>query len=146
MQTHVARILVASAAAALVCGVAAAPAALAAKPKSTQTEARWIRFDPEARQVTVKVTKPGKGAKPPRELQLKRGREATFNVVPTGSILTRTSVAINGRKGELGDIPAGKTVNIYWVPDPENASARFARKIDVIFSDEELDEMYGVEE
>ena len=46
--------------------------------------------------------------------------------------------------GELTDIPTGKTVNIYWVPDPNDETARFARKIDVILSDEELDEMYKV--
>ncbi len=143
MQTWIRRTLVGIAAAAVVSLVAAAPDAQAQKSKSTQSEAKWIKFDPETKQVTVKVTKPGKGATPPKELKLKRGREASFKVIPTGSILTRTSVAINGRKGELADIPAGKTVNIYWIPDKDDKTARFARKIDVILSDEELDEMYG---
>ncbi len=143
MQTWIRRTLVGIAAAAVVSLVAAAPDAQAQKTKSTQSEAKWIKFDPETKQVTVKVTKPGKGATPPKELKLKRGREASFKVIPTGSILTRTSVAINGRKGELADIPAGKTVNIYWIPDKDDKTARFARKIDVILSDEELDEMYG---
>ncbi len=143
MQIWTRRTLVGIAAAVVVCGVAAAPDAQAQKAKSTQSEAKWIKFDPETNQVTVKVTKPGKGAKPPKELKLKRGKEASFKVIPTGSILTRTSVAINGKKGELADIPAGKTVNIYWIPDKDDKTARFARKIDVILSDEELDEMYG---
>ena len=143
MQTWIRRTLVGIAAAAVVSLVAAAPDAQAQKSKSTQSEAKWIKFDPETSQVTVKVTKPGKGATPPKELKLKRGREASFKVIPTGSILTRTSVAINGKKGELADIPAGKTVNIYWIPDKDDKTARFARKIDVILSDEELDEMYG---
>ncbi len=143
MQIWARRALVGIAAAVVVCGVAAAPDAQAQKSKSTQSEAKWIKFDPETNQVTVKVTKPGKGAKPPKELKLKRGKEASFKVIPTGSILTRTSVAINGRKGELADIPAGKTVNIYWTPDKDDKKARFARKIDVILSDEELDQMYG---
>ncbi len=143
MQTWIRRTLVGIAAAAVVSLVAAAPDVRAQKSKSTQSEAKWIKFDPETKQVTVKVTKPGKGATPPKELKLKRGREASFKVIPTGSILTRTSVAINGRKGELADIPAGKTVNIYWIPDKDDKTARFARKIDVILSDEELDEMYG---
>ena len=143
MQIWTRRTLVGIAAAAVVSLVAAAPDAQAQKSKSTQSEAKWIKFDPETNQVTVKVTKPGKGAKPPKELKLKRGREARFKVIPTGSILARTSVAINGRKGELKDIPAGKTVNVYWVPDKDDKTARFARKIDVILSDEELDEMYG---
>ena len=59
------------------------------------------------------------------------------------SVLTRTSVAINGVKGEITDIPEGKTVLIYWVPDEKKEGEYFARKIDVIFSEEELDEKYG---
>ncbi len=143
MQIWTRTTLVGIAAAAVVSLVAAAPDAQAQKSKSTQSEAKWIKFDPETNQVTVKVTNPGKGAKPPKELKLKRGKEASFNVIPTGSILARTSVAINGKKGELADIPAGKTVNIYWVPDKDDKKKRFARKIDVILSDEELDQRYG---
>ncbi len=143
MQIWTRRTLVGIAAAAVVSLVAAAPDAQAQKSKSTQSEAKWIKFDPETSQVTVKVTKPGKGATPPKELKLKRGKEASFKVIPTGSILARTSVAINGKKGELADIPAGKTVNIYWIPDKDDKTARFARKIDVILSDEELDARYG---
>ena len=144
MKISARRTLIGFAAAALVCVVAAAPDAQAqGKAKSTQSEAKWIKFDPETNEVTVKVTKPGKGAKPPKELKLKRGKKASFNVIPTGSILARTSVAINGKKGELTDIPEGKTVNIYWVPDKDDKKKRFARKIDVILSDEELDEKYG---
>jgi hypothetical protein len=111
----------------------------AKKSKSTQNEAEWIAYDVEAKTVTVKITKKGKG---PNKKLLKPRKEATFNVIPEGSILTRTSVAINGVKGELTDIPAGKTVLIYWVPDEKKEGELFARKIDVIFSDEELDERY----
>ena len=143
MKISIRRTLIGFAAAALVCVVAAAPDAQAQKAKSTQSEAKWMKFDPEKNQVTVKVTKPGTGAKPPKELALRKGKEAAFKVIPTGSILARTSVAINGKKGELTDIPEGKTVNIYWVPDKDDKTARFARKIDVILSDEELDEKYG---
>ena len=63
-------------------------------------------------------------------------------MVPEGSVLERTSVAINGVKGELTDIPADKRVNVYWLPDPENKDGYFARKIDVVLSDEELDKRY----
>jgi hypothetical protein len=120
-----------------------APVAEARKSKSTQNEAEWIAFDAEAKTVTVKITKSGKG---PNKKLLKKKKEATFNVIPEGSILTRTSVAINGVKGELTDIPAGKTVLIYWVPDEKKEGEFFARKIDVIFSEEELDEKYGTGE
>jgi hypothetical protein len=113
-----------------------------AKERSTQTEARWIAFDPEAKTVQVKVQKPGKG---PNAKMMKSGAEVTFRVKPEGSILTRTSVSINGKKGELGDIPAGKQVNVYWAPDTEQEGAFFARKIDVVLSEEELDALYGAE-
>ena len=110
--------------------------------KSVQTEGEWIEYDPEARTVTVKVKKPGRG----RDAKLlKRNKEAVFAVKPEGSVLTRTTVAINGVKGEISDIPAGKTVNVYWRPDEQDPSILRARKIDVIMSDAELDAKYGTE-
>jgi hypothetical protein len=122
----------------------AAALALAAGParaadKTTQTEARWMGYDAATKTVKVKVDKPGKG---PNKDKLKRNQEVTFRVVPEGSVLKRTSVAINGMKGELTDIPADKRVNVYWLPDPENKDGYFARKIDVVLSDEELDKRY----
>jgi len=111
------------------------------KGKSIQTEAEWVEFDPEARTVTVKVRKPGRRVRD-REIAIKRGDEATFDVKPTGSVLTRTTVKINGRKGELADIPQGKTVNLYWVVDESKGTKRFARSIDLILSEEELNERY----
>jgi hypothetical protein len=119
-----------------------APVAAAKKSKSTQNEAKWISFDAAAKTVTVKIMKKGKG---PNSKLLKTRKEATFNVIPEGSVLTRTSVAINGVRGEIQDIPEGKTVLIYWVPDPKQEGEFFARKIDVIFSEEELDERYGTD-
>jgi hypothetical protein len=106
------------------------------KAKSTQTEAEWIKFDPEAKTVTVKVKKPGRGKDAKR---LKKNKEATFNVKPEGSVLTRTTVSINGMKAELSDLPAGKTVNIYWRPDTSDDTKMFARKIDAILSEADLD-------
>jgi hypothetical protein len=124
--------------------VASAPGvAEARKSKSTQNEAEWIAYDAAAKTVTVKITKKGKG---PNKNLLKTRKEATFNVIPTGSVLTRTTVAINGVKAELTDIPVGKTVLIYWVPDPNNDGEFFARKIDAILSEEELDQKYGTGE
>jgi hypothetical protein len=140
MQIWATRTLVGVAAAAFVCLAGVAPEARAQKAKSTQTEAKWVGFDLEAKTVTVKVTKPGKGATPPKHLALKKGREASFNVKPEGSVLTRTSVAINGKRGELSEIPAGKTVNVYWIPDPQDETARFARKIDLFIPAEEQGE------
>ncbi|NNL68320.1 MAG: hypothetical protein HKP30_18870 [Myxococcales bacterium] len=128
---------------AMLLAVALAPEAQAAKAKSTQTEANWIKFDETANTVQVKVRNPGKG---PNKKMMKKGKEVTFNVIPEGSVLTRTSVAINGKKGHVKDIPAGKQVFVYWVPDPKKKGEFFARKIDVVLSEEELDERFGAAE
>ncbi len=121
---------------ALVFAFAVATPAAAAKPKSIQTEAKWINFDAEAKTVTVKVRKPGKKPKD-KALIIKKGKEATFTI-REGSVMTRTGVSINGKGGKLIDIPAGKTVNIYWQPDEKIPGQRWAKKIDLILSTEEL--------
>jgi hypothetical protein len=138
-QTTLVRAALASFALVFVSTVAAE--ALAAPPKSTQTEARFVSFDATKNTVTVKADK----SKGPNSKELKKGKEATFNVIPEGSILTRTSVAINGKKGEVADIPAGKQVNVYWIPDPKKDGEMFAKKIDVVLSEEELDALYGAD-
>lgn len=117
--------------------------ALAAKGKSTGHRAKWISFDEAAKTVTVKIDSRGEG---PNRKMLKKNARATFRVVPTGSILKRTTVAINGQKAEITDIDEGRTVLVYWVPDPENEGGYFARKIDVVISEEEFDKRYEVEE
>ena len=111
------------------------------KAKSTQSEAEWLTYDEAGQTVTVKIKKPGKG---PNKKMVKKNREQVFNVKAEGSILVRTSVAINGKRAELKEIPEGKTVLIYWVPDEQNDGQLFARKVDVIFSEEELNERYNI--
>jgi hypothetical protein len=128
------------AAAAAVAGLVAASEAVAAEQKSTRNEAEWVAYDAAAKTVKLKIKKLGLG---PNAAKLKVGQEAVFNVQPEGSVLSRTSVAVNGKKGALTDIKPGKTVLIYWVPDPKDTKANFARKIDVILSEAELDERYG---
>lgn len=128
------------AAAVAVAGLIAAGSALAAEQKSTRNEAEWVVYDAAAKTVKMKIKKLGLG---PSAAQLKVGQEAVFNVQPEGSVLTRTSVAVNGKKGALTDIKPGKTVLVYWIPDPKDAKALFAKKIDVILSEQELDERYG---
>jgi hypothetical protein len=114
-------------------------AAHAAKAKSIKTEAKFVSYDAATKMMTAKVKKTGKKAKE-ATLRLKTGKEAEFRVKPEGSVLLRTSVTLNGQRAKITDIPEGKTLNIYWVPDETNADQRFARKIDMIFSDEELEE------
>jgi len=138
-QSSLLRLALGGLAAAFAVSVALAPAPARAAEKTTQTEATWLGYDAATKTVKVKVDKPGKG---PNKDKLKRNQEVSFRVIPEGSVLTRTSVAINGVKGELTDIPADTRVNVYWLPDPENKEGFFARKIDVVLSDEELDKRY----
>ena len=139
MSSFMGRILLGLAAVGLLLGGAiATPASAEKKSKVIQTEAKWVEFDPEAKTVTVTVKKTGKKPKN-KSLKLKKGQKATFTVKPEGSVLTRTTVKINGLGGALTDIPVGKSVNIYWIPDDENEGKRFARSIDVIFSQEEME-------
>lgn len=143
MRTRIERFIMGLAALALAIGFTAAfPVSARAGGKSVQTEAEWIGYDREAKTVTVKVTKPGRGEDARR---LKRNEEAVFAVTPEGSVLTRTTVAINGVKAEIAEIPAGRTVNVYWRPDDKDPSVLRARKIDVIMSEAELDAKYGEE-
>ena len=139
MSSFMGRVLLGLAALGLLLGGAiATPASAEKKSKVIQTEAKWAEFDPEAKTVTVTVKKTGKKPKN-KSLKLKKGQKATFTVKPEGSVLTRTTVKINGLGGALTDIPVGKSVNIYWIPDDENEGKRFARSIDVIFSQEEME-------
>ena len=124
-------------------------AAQAADQKTVQHEAQFVKFDEATNTVTVKILKKGKGNSAllkQFDSLVKNGKEATFNVIPTGSVLTRTSVAINGVKGEMKDLQPGKRVLIYWLEDPKKKGELFARKIDVTLSEEELDKRYEVVE
>jgi hypothetical protein len=129
--------------------VASTASAQGGGQKSVQNEAQFVKFDEASNTVTVKILKKGKGntgLMKAFDAQVKNGKEATFNVIPTGSVLTRTSVAVNGVKGEMKDLQAGKKVLIYWVEDPKKKGELFARKIDVVLSEEELDKRYEVVE
>lgn len=121
-----------------VMAVLAAGSAWAQAGKTIKTEGEFLGFDASAKTVTVKVTDPGGE-------DLRRGQEAVFKVKPTGSVLSKTTVAIQGRKAELDQIPVGKTVNVYWREDDAEKGARFARKIDVVMTLEEFEQRYGAE-
>ncbi len=107
--------------------------------KSTQTEAKFMSYDAETKTITVKVLKPGKRPKN-KKLKLARGKPATFKVKPEGSILIRTSVTANGQRSSIEEIPENKTLNVYWIPDEDDPDLRYAKKIDMIWTDEELEE------
>jgi hypothetical protein len=108
--------------------------------KSVQNEAQFVKYDEATSTVVVKILKKGKGNSALLKQfddKLKSGKETTFNVIPTGSVLSRTSVAVNGMKGEITDLQPGKTILIYWIEDPKKKGELFARKIDVVLSEEE---------
>lgn len=131
----------------LALGVSVTAASAQGKQKSVQNEAKFVSYDAAASTVTVKILKKGKGN---RKLinqfkkEVKNGKDVTFNVIPTGSVLKRTSVAVNGVKGEMTDLQPGKTIQVYWVEDPKKPGELFARKIDVVLSEEELSKRYEV--
>mgnify|MGYP004370105407 CR=1 FL=1 len=109
------------------------------KTKSTKTEAKFISYDAESKTMTVKVLKSGKRPEN-RKLSLKKGKKATFKIKPEGSILMRTSITADGMRSSIDEIPDNKTLNIYWVPDEKDPDVRFARKIDMVYTDQELAE------
>lgn len=115
-----------------------AQVAEAKKSKSIKTEATFIAYDAEAKTLEVKVKKTGK--KPAnKKLKLKRGKKAVFNVKPEGSVLTRTSVTLDGKRADINEIEKGQFLFIYWVPDETDPEKRFARKIDMVLSAAEMD-------
>jgi hypothetical protein len=147
MQTR--NVLASVLALALVLGVSATAANAQSKGKSVNNEAKFVSYDAAASTVTVEITDAGKGnAKLKKKFnkEVKRGKEVTFNVIPTGSVLKRTSVAVNGVKGEMTDLKPGKSLQVYWVEDPKKPGELFARKIDVVLSEEELNKRYEVVE
>jgi len=138
-------ITTAAAAAVALLLLSAAPDATA-QPRTSrvETEGKLVSFDDTANTIVVDVDKTGR---PPGDLAdvVKRGREATFKVKPTGSVLTRTTVKVNGRRAELAEVPMGKTVKITWKPDKDDPSMPFAWTIDTILTEEEMEERYEMD-
>ena len=98
----------------LVGGALALPADAESKTKSKQARGTFMGFDAEKATVTVK----------------EGGRQIVYNVTPEGTVLTRTTVKINGSVSRVKDLPSGAPVIIYWRPDEENKEQRYARMID----------------
>ena len=67
------------------------------------------------------------------------GKDATFNVKPEGSVLKRTTVALDGQRFDINEIQPNQFLFIYWVPDEKNPDERFARKVDLVLTDEQMD-------
>ena len=59
------------------------------------------------------------------------GKEQTYQVKAEGSVLTRTTLTMNGKVAKFDDLRPGMIAIVYWKPDPADAAKRAARKIDV---------------
>ncbi len=112
--------------------------AQAKKTKSIKTEATFLSYDAEAKTIEVKVKKKGKKPKN-KKLKMKTGKKATFNIKPEGSVLTRTSVTLDGKRADINEVEKGQFLFIYWVPDEKDPDSRFARKIDMVLSEAEME-------
>ena len=95
-------------------GFVAVTVAPAAEPKSKKSEGRLVTYDAAAETVTVKV----------------KGKDEVFHVKPEGTVLTRTSVTLNGRPAKLSELPAKAPVIVYWRENDGNKERKDARKID----------------
>lgn len=84
------------------------------KSKTERFDGRFQGFD--AATNTVKVRK--------------GSQEEVFKVKPEGSVLTRTTVKINGHGGKVTDLPPSAPIIVYWIPDKANPKQKFARSID----------------
>lgn len=125
MSSSVKRALATLAALAMVLTVVgAAPAYAKDKPKRVQGQ--FISYDPAASTIKIK----------------ERGKEVEYTVKAEGSILTRTSVKINGLGGKVTDLKPEMRLFLYWVPDAKNPKMRFARTIDVPNVPEELQDEF----
>lgn len=93
----------------------AAPLVQAAEIKTERTNGRLVSADAAAKTIVVK----------------EKGKEQSYAVTPEGSVLTRTTVTMNGKAARFAELKPGMLVIVYWKPDATDASKRYARKIDV---------------
>jgi len=98
----------------LAIAVAAAPAS-AEEAKSERSNGKLVSYDAAAQAIVVK----------------EGGKEQTYQVKAEGSVLTRTTVTMNGKVAKFDDVKPGMIVIVYWKPDPADANKRNARKVDV---------------
>ena len=109
------RICALAALVAVVALLGAAVASQAAETKTERTNGRLVSADASAKTIVVK----------------EKGKEQTYGVTPEGTVLTRTTVTMNGKAAPFTELKPGMIVIVYWKPDAADASKRYARKIDV---------------
>jgi len=92
-----------------------APARASDEVKSERSNGKFVSFDGTAQTIVVK----------------EGGKEQPYQVKAEGSVLTRTTVTMNGKVAKFDDVKPGMVVIVYWKPDPADATKRNARKVDV---------------
>lgn len=92
----------------------AAPAARA-EVKTERANGKLVSADPAAKTIVVS----------------EKGKQQSYAVTPEGSVLTRTTVTLNGKAAPFTALEPGMPVIVYWKPDAADATKRYARKIDV---------------
>ena len=93
----------------------AAPVRAADPVKSERSNGKLVSYDAAAQAIVVK----------------EGGKEQPYQVKAEGSVLTRTTVTMNGKVANFEDVKPGMIVIVYWKPDPADATKRNARKVDV---------------
>jgi hypothetical protein len=92
----------------------AAPAR-AAETKSERATGKLVSYDAATPAIVVK----------------EGGKDQTYHVKPEGSVLTRTTLTMNGKVAKFDELKPGMIAIVYWKPDPADAAKRVARKVDV---------------
>lgn len=87
----------------------------AAETKSERATGKLVSYDATAQSIVVK----------------EGGKDSTYQVKAEGSVLTRTTLTMNGKVAKYDDLKPGMIVIVYWKPDAADATKRLARKIDV---------------
>jgi hypothetical protein len=100
---------------AMLVALAVAAPIQAAESKSERATGKFVSYDAAAKSMAVKES----------------GKEQTYQVKPEGSVLTRTTLTMNGKVAQWEDLKPGMIVIVYWKPDAADAEKRLARKVDV---------------
>ncbi len=86
----------------------------AEETKSERSSGKLVSYDPAAQSIVVKES----------------GKDQAYQVKAEGSVLTRTTLTMNGKVAKYDELKPGMIVIVYWKPDAADATRRLARKID----------------
>jgi hypothetical protein len=92
----------------------AAPVRAAGEIKSERSNGKFISYDAAAQSIAIR----------------EGGKEQTYQVKAEGTVLTRTTLTMNGKVAKFEELKPGMIVIVYWKPDPADATRRNARKVD----------------